>query len=99
MRFFINFDIKHSKLISKTITVVSATQKTKQLNQTWTNPIKVGDKITVILKNNNPKFELSVNNVAINGFLNDNTIKDVTLVTYGGGWKMNGASLIGKGFF
>uniref|UniRef100_A0A914Z9I6 Uncharacterized protein n=1 Tax=Panagrolaimus superbus TaxID=310955 RepID=A0A914Z9I6_9BILA len=96
MKFQINFDMKQSKLISKTITLVSAAQKMKQLNETWTNLTKPGGKISISLKNVNPGFQLSVNDVVITKFINDKTIKSVNLVTYGGAWTMNAASIIGK---
>uniref|UniRef100_A0AC34G300 Uncharacterized protein n=1 Tax=Panagrolaimus sp. ES5 TaxID=591445 RepID=A0AC34G300_9BILA len=94
MKFQIYFDLKNSKLISKTITVVSKAQKTKQLNETWTNPTKPGGQISIALKNINPGFQLSVNDVVYAKFMNDKTIKNVNLVTYGSTWTMNSTSIV-----
>uniref|UniRef100_A0AC34GQU4 Uncharacterized protein n=1 Tax=Panagrolaimus sp. ES5 TaxID=591445 RepID=A0AC34GQU4_9BILA len=92
MKFQIYFDLKNSKLVSKMITVVSKAQKTKQLNETWTNP--TGGQISIALKNINPGFQLSVNDVVYSKLLNDKSIKNVNLVTYGSNWTMNSASIV-----
>uniref|UniRef100_A0AC34F8D3 Uncharacterized protein n=1 Tax=Panagrolaimus sp. ES5 TaxID=591445 RepID=A0AC34F8D3_9BILA len=96
MKFQIYFDLKNSKLVSKTITVVSKTQKTKQINETWTNPTKPGGQISIALKNINPGFRLIVNDVVYAKFMNDKSIKNVNLVTYGSAWTMNSSSNVDK---